>query len=148
MIIRFIALRQVRDGRRYDNRWQLTKRHNLPPTPAFRDSPATDAAQEIARRVIAEFPGWRFYQLGTAVLIGGHLAITAKDLLEDPMRRFGCKQTAEGLEVTGYSIRLLQILPRPIYRTWNVSRAWIAPTDIAVLHIGLDRTSEDKPEVA
>jgi trypsin-like peptidase len=127
---------------------KLTMRHNLPPTPAFRDSPATDAAQEIALRVIAEFPGWQFYQLGTAVLIGGHLAITAKHVLEDPIRRFGCTQTAKGLEVTGYSIRLLQVLPGPIYRMWNVSRAWITPTDIAVLHIGLDRTSEDKPDVA
>jgi len=148
VIISFIALCQLRKVRRYDNRWQLTMRHNLPPTPAFRDSPATDAAQEIALRVIAEFPGWQFYQLGTSVLIGGHLAITAKHVLDDPIRRFGCTQTAKGLEVTGYSIRLLQVLPGPIYRMWNVSRAWITSTDIAVLHIGLDRTSEDKPDVA
>jgi hypothetical protein len=121
--------------------------HNLPPTPAFRDSPSLDAAQEIALRVIAEFPGWRFYQLGTAVLIGGRLAITAKHVLEDPIRRFGGLRTADGLEVTGHSIRLLQVLPGPVYRTWNVSRAWITPTDIALLHIDLDRTSETEPSI-
>ena len=122
--------------------------HNLPPTPAFRDSPSTDAAQEIALRVIAEFPGWRFYQLGTAVLIGGHLAITAKHVLDDPIRRFGCMRTPAGLVVTDYSIRLLQVLHGPIYRMWNVSRAWVTSTDIAILHIQLDRTSEDQPNVA
>jgi len=122
-------------------------RHNLPPTPAFRDSPSLDAAQEIALRVIAEFAGWRFYQLGTAVLIGGHLAVTAKHVLDDPIRRFGAMPTAKGLEVTAYSIRLLQVLPGPVYRTWNVSRAWITSSDIAILHIGLDRTSEAEPNV-
>ena len=122
-------------------------RHNLPPTPAFRDSPSVDAAQEIGLRVIVEFAGWRFYQLGTAVLIGGHLAVTAKHVLDDPIRRFGAMRTAKGIEVTGYSIRLLQVLPGPVYRTWNVSRAWITSSDIAILHIGLDRTSEAEPNV-
>jgi hypothetical protein len=122
-------------------------RHNLPPTPAFRDSPSVDAAQEIALRVIAEFAGWRFYQLGTAVLIGGCLAVTAKHVLEDPIRRFGGLRNAKGLEVTGYSIRLLQVLSGPVYRIWNVSRAWITSTDIAILHIELDRTSEAEPSV-
>ena len=123
-------------------------RHNLPPTPAFRDSPATDAAQEIALRVLVEFPGWQFYQLGTAVLIGSHLAITAKHVLDDPIRRFGSTQTAQGREISGYSIRLLQVLSGPTYRMWNVSRAWITSTDIAILHIDLDSTSEDEPDVA
>lgn len=122
-------------------------RHNLPPTPAFRDSPSLDAAQEIALRVIAEFPGWRFYQLGTAVLIGGRLAVTAKHVLDDPIRRFGAIRTGKGLEVTGYSIRLLQVLLGPVYRIWNVSRAWITSSDIAILHIELDRTSEAEPDV-
>lgn len=122
-------------------------RHNLPPTPAFRDSTAIDAAQEIALRVIAELPGWRFYQLGTAVLIGGRLAITAKHVLEHAFRRFGTTRTEKGGEVSTHSVRLLQVLPGPIYRFWNVSRAWITSSDIAVLHIELDRTSESEPNV-
>jgi|SRR5271165_5471217 len=125
----------------------MTVHRNLPSTPAFRDSPSLDAAQEIALRVIAEFPGWRFYQLGTAVLIGGRLAVTAKHVLEDPIRRFGGVRTAGGLEVSGHSIRLLQVLPGPVYRMWNVPRAWITASDIAILHVELDRTSEAERNV-
>jgi hypothetical protein len=121
--------------------------HNLPSTPAFRDSPGVDAAQEIALRVIVELPEWQFYQLGTAVLIAGHVAVTARHVLEEPFRRFGARQTTNGIEVTKYSVRLLQVLPGPIYRFWNVSRAWISSSDIAILHVGLDRTSEDEPNV-
>jgi len=73
-------------------------RHKLPPTPAFRDSPSIDAAEEIVLRVLAEFPGWRFYQLGTAVLIGGHLAVTAKHVLDDPIRRFIYTRTEKALK--------------------------------------------------
>jgi hypothetical protein len=53
--------------------WQATMRHDLSSTPAFRGAPGLDVAQEITLRVIVEFPGWQFYQLGTAVLIGGHV---------------------------------------------------------------------------
>ena len=122
-------------------------RHNLPPIPAFRDSQSLDAAQEIALRVIAEFPEWRFFQLGTAVLIGGSLAVTAKHVLDDPIRRFGAMRTTKGFEVTEYSIRLLQVLPGPIYRMWNVPQAWITSSDIAILHVELGRTSEPEPKV-
>jgi Trypsin-like peptidase domain len=122
-------------------------RHNLPPTPAFRDSPSLDAGQEIALRLIAESPSWQFYHLGTAVLIGGGLAITAKQVLEYAFRRFGTTRTDKGGEVSTHSIRLVQVLRGPTYRFWNVSRAWITSTDIAILHIGLDRTSEDEPNV-
>lgn len=117
-------------------------RHSLPPTPAFRDSPATDPIQEIALRVIAELSESKMYVLGTAVWIGGHLAVTAKHVLEAPIKRFGAIRTSKGLEVAGHSIRLLQVLPGPVYRVWNVSRAWITSSDIAILHVDLVRTSE------
>ncbi|MDZ4343825.1 MAG: hypothetical protein U1E51_15500, partial [Candidatus Binatia bacterium] len=32
-------------------------------------------------------------------------------------------------------------LPWPIYRVWNVHSAWICPTDISILHLGLWRTT-------
>lgn len=121
--------------------------HNLPPVPAFRDSPSLDAAQEIALRVIIERPGWQFYQLGTAVLIAGHVALTAKHVLEAAFRLFGGTNTAKGIEVSNYSVQLLQVLPGPIYRFWNVSRAWTTSSDIAILHVGLNRVSEDTPNV-
>jgi hypothetical protein len=120
--------------------------HNLPPTPAFRDSPPTDPIQELALRVVVELPGWEFHVLGTASLIAGHLAVTAKHVLEAATRRFGGKRGPKGIEVEGYSLRLFQVLPGPIYRIWNVCRAWICPSDIAILHLNLDGTSA--PETA
>jgi hypothetical protein len=120
----------------------LVMRHNLPPTPAFHDSPATDPIQEIALRVIAELSESKMYVLGTAVWIGGHLAVTARHVLEAPIKKFGAIRTSKGLEVAGHSIRLIQVLPGPIYRMWNVCRAWITSSDIAILHVDLVRTSQ------
>src|ERR1043166_6794674 len=117
-------------------------RHNLPATPAFRDALKTDPIQEIALRVIVELPEWRMYQFGTACLIAGHLAITAKHVLEAVIRKFGAKSQPNCIEVDGYSLRLCQVLPGPIYRIWNVSKAWTCPSDIAILQLELDRTSE------
>lgn len=122
-------------------------RHNLPPTPAFRDALPTDPIQEIALRVVVELPRWEMYVIGTATLIGGHLAVTAKHVLEAVIRRFGAKRGPAGIEVDGHSLRLYQVLPGPVYRIWNVFRAWICPSDIAILHLGLDRTSASEVRV-
>lgn len=113
-------------------------RHNLPPTPALRDSKPTDPIQELALRVVVELPGWEMHVMGTATLIGGHLAITAKHVLEAVVRNFGAKQVPNGVEVSEHALRLYQVLPGPAYRIGNVFRAWICPTDIAILHLGLD----------
>jgi hypothetical protein len=75
--------------------------------------------------------------LGTATLIGGNLAVTAKHVLEAAIRRFGAKRAPKGFEVQGHSLRLYQVLPGPVYRIWNVFRAWTCPSDIAILHLGL-----------
>jgi hypothetical protein len=91
------------------------------------------------RSVVAELPEWKMYVLGTAVWIGGHLALTAKHVLDAAIRKFGATRTSRGLEVAGHSIRLIQVLPGPVYRIWNVSRAWISSSDIAILHVVLDR---------
>lgn len=118
-------------------------RHNLPPIPAFRDASPTDPIQEIALRVVVERPGWEMHVIGTATLIGGFLAITAKHVIDAVIGMFGARQQGpRQIEVEGYSLRLYQVLPGPIYRVWNVFRAWICPSDIAILHLGLDRTSE------
>jgi hypothetical protein len=90
---------------------------------------------------VVELPGWELHAIGTATLIGAHLAITAKHVLEAVIRNFGAKQVPNGIEVSGHALRLYQILPGPVYRIWNVFRAWICPSDIAILHLGLDRTS-------
>jgi Trypsin-like peptidase domain len=118
-------------------------RHNLPPIPAFRDATPNDPIQEIALRVVVELPGWQMHVMGTATLVGGSLAITAKHVLDAVVGRFGAKRPGpRQIEVEGHSLRLYQVLPGPIYRVWNVFRAWMCPSDIAILHLGLDQTSE------
>lgn len=117
--------------------------HNLPEDSAFRDASISDPIQEIALRVVVELPGWNLHVLGTATLIGGNLAITAKHVLEAAMT-FGAKTTAKGVEIDAFAIRLYQLLPEkngPVYRIWNVCEAWTCESDIAILHLNLDRVS-------
>jgi hypothetical protein len=76
-------------------------RHNLPPTPAFHDALPTDRIQEIALRVVVELPGWEMHVIGTATSIAGHLAVTAKHVLDAVIRRFGAKPVSNGVEVGG-----------------------------------------------
>jgi trypsin-like peptidase len=117
--------------------------HNLPPTPAFRDEPADSPIAQIALRVLVEFTGGETHVVGTATLIAGHLAITAKHVIDDAIRRFGAQHKGVNFtEVRDYAIRLYQVLSGPIYRVWNVYAAWYCETDIAVLHLGLFKTSE------
>jgi hypothetical protein len=118
-------------------------RHHLPPTPAFRDTSPRDPIQEIALRVVVELPGWEMHVMGTATLVGSFLAVTAKHVLEAAINRFGAqRRSPKQIEVEGHSLRLYQVLPGPTYRVWNVLRAWICPSDIAVLHLALDRASD------
>jgi hypothetical protein len=122
-------------------------KHNLPPTPAFRDALPTDPIQEIALRVVVELPGWQFHVIGTAVLIAGNLAITANHVLEAIIDRFGGNRTTTNVDINNYSVRLYQVLPGPIYRIWNVLRAWGCATDIAILQLELHRTSHPELKV-
>jgi hypothetical protein len=97
----------------------------------------------IVKALSAILPGWEMHVMGTATLVGGFLAITAKHVLDAVVRRFGAKRRApRQIDVEGHSLRLYQVRPGPIYRVWNVFRAWMCPSDIAILHLGLDRTSE------
>ena len=117
--------------------------HVLPPTiPAFRDAPATDPVQEIALRVVVELPNWEMHVIGSAVFIAGNLAITARHVLEAAVRGFGRPREEGGAVIAEHALRLYQVVPEPLlYRVWNVSRAWACATDIALLHVQLDRTS-------
>lgn len=121
--------------------------HNLPPTPAFQDMLPTDPIQEVALRVIVELPGWEMHVIGTAVLICEHLAITARHVVEAIITRFGAQKAAKGIEISGYSVRLYQVFPGPVYRIWNVLRAWSCSSDIALLQLGLDGTSAPEAQV-
>ncbi len=56
--------------------------HNLPDTPAFIDARPDDPISEFALRVVVERPNWNLVVVGTATLITGHLAVTARHVLE------------------------------------------------------------------
>ena len=117
--------------------------HNIPPTPAFRDEPADSPIAQIALRVLVEFEGGETHVVGTATLIAGHLAITARHVVEYAVRRFGARQNGPNIaEIRHYAIRLYQVLSGPVYRVWNVYTAWFCETDIAILHLGLFKTSD------
>ena len=118
-------------------------KHNLPSTPIFHDAQPNDPIQEVALRFVVELENGEMYAIGTACLIGGHLAITARHVLEHAFQRFGTTRTTgpKSVEVSGYSIRLIQVLPGPTYNIWNVHAAWVCPSDIAILHFNLDGTS-------
>jgi hypothetical protein len=117
-------------------------KHNLPTVPIFNDTPPGGAIEEVALRVLVEMPDWQFQVIGTATLIGAHLALTAKHVIDEASKFFQRKKTKGGEEQSGASLRLLQVLPGPNYRFWNVDRGWRTCTDIAILHLSLDRTSE------
>ena len=123
--------------------------HNLPPNPTFLDASIRDSIQEIALRVVVELPGWNFHVLGTATLIAGHLALTAKHVL-DAALSYDVKQTPSGGESDAFALKLYQVLPDksgPIYRIWNVLEAWACESDIALLHLSLDQASESEAEI-
>ena len=117
-------------------------RHELPPIPVFRDSLPSNPIQEIALRIVVELPGWQFFAIGTAVLIAKNLAITANHVLGAAIRKFRAKHTTSTVDIDGFGLKLFQVLPGPIYRVWNVTEAWACPSDIAILHLSIDRCSE------
>ena len=97
-----------------------------------------DRIQEIALRVIVESPDAQAHVIGTAVVIGPYLALTAKHVLDDVTERFPSSD--------GYSLRLYQVLPLPkgpVYRIWGAVNTWVCESDIAIMHLGLDRTYGD-----
>jgi hypothetical protein len=117
-------------------------KHNLPIVPIFHDTPPGGPIEEVALRVLVEMPDWQFQVVGTATMIGAHLALTAKHVIDEASKFFQRKKTPDGEEQSGASLRLLQVLPGPNYRFWNVDSGWRSCTDIAILHFSPDRTSE------
>src|SRR5258706_13374187 len=123
-------------------------RHNLPTIAIFRDTSAGGPIEEVALRVVVELPNWELRIIGTATLVGSYVALTAKHVIGEAMKSFTTKPASGGkFEAEGGAIQLLQILPGPIYRFWQVMTAWITSSDIAILHLNLDRTSESEAKV-
>ena len=116
--------------------------HNLPDTPAFIDTRPDDPISEFALRVVVERPNWNLTVIGTATLITGHLAVTARHVLEYAIQTFGFKASSpRDLTIDSFEIKLYQVLPGPIYRIWRVVSACPTSTDIVLLHLGLDRST-------
>lgn len=122
--------------------------HRLPEVPVFRDIPPDSPISEFALRVVAEFDGWELHILGTATLIAGNLAITARHVLDYAVQTYGAKWKSVNLtEIDKYALRLYQVLPGPVYRIWSVETAWACPSDIAVLHLRLWGTTSDEERI-
>jgi Trypsin-like peptidase domain len=115
-------------------------KHNLPIVPIFKDTPPGGAIEEVALRVLVELPDWQFQVIGTATLIGAHLALTAKHVIDEASKFFQRKKTTGGEEQRGALLSLLQVLPGPIYRFWRVTEAWKSNSDIAILHLSFDKS--------
>jgi hypothetical protein len=117
-------------------------KHNLPIVPIFHDTPPGGQIEEVALRVLVEMPKWQFQVIGTATLIGSHLALTAKHVIDEASKFFQKKKTTGGEAQSGAVLCVMQVLPGPVYRFWRVTEAWKFNSDIAILHLNLDRTSE------
>lgn len=116
--------------------------HNLPPTPAFRDERPDSPISEFALRVVVEFPNWQLLVVGTATIISGYLAVTARHVLDHVVRTHGATlKDGKNVEISGYELKLYQVLPGPAYRIWRVVAAWPCETDIVLLHLSLDRST-------
>lgn len=61
-------------------------RHNLPTVPIFRDTAPGGSIEQVAMRVLVAFPNWELHMLGTACVIGGYLALTARHVVEAALR--------------------------------------------------------------
>jgi Trypsin len=122
-------------------------KHNLPTVPIFRDTSPGGQMEELALRVIVELPGWEMHVIGTATVIGSYLALTAKHVVTASLNYCKTKTTtSREAAVEDGELKLLQVLPGPIYRFWAVEKAWLSNSDIAVLHLRADRMSEQYEE--
>jgi len=117
-------------------------RHNLPTVPIFNDTPPGGAIEQVAMRALVAFPNWELRMLGTASLIGGYLALTARHVVEQALRLTTVNKVGDKHEVTGGQLQLLQVLPGSHYRFWNVAQLWVTNSDIAILHLALDSASD------
>ncbi|HEX4409015.1 MAG TPA: hypothetical protein VH206_09595 [Xanthobacteraceae bacterium] len=116
--------------------------HNFPPTAAFRDESPDSPITEFALRVVVELPNWQFFVVGTATIISGYLAVTALHVFDHVVRTFGATLKDEkNAEISGYEIKLYQVVPGPAYRIWRVVAAWPCATDIVLLHLSLAGTA-------
>lgn len=99
--------------------------------------------EEFALRVVVELPDWEMHVVGTATVIAGYLALTAKHVVAAVLNYCKARTAPSGeLVVESGEVKLLQVLPGPTYRFWAVEKSWSSSSDIALLHLRADRMSE------
>jgi hypothetical protein len=110
---------------------------------SFKRIPDDGEIGAIALRIFVEFSDGHVYPIGTATVICGYLAITARHNLEDILERFGSGAAgADGLVIAEYAIRLYQITPGPNIVIFEIATAISsAISDISVLHLRLKSQS-------
>jgi hypothetical protein len=116
--------------------------------PLFRPDAKDTPMSEFSLRLIVEFAEGDTHIIGTATVVCGHLAITAAHNLDDILTRFGPGARLEGnVKISAYAVRVIQVLPGPAYRVYNVHAVWMnGESDIAILHLGLQgRSDPDAP---
>jgi hypothetical protein len=101
---------------------------------------------ELAMRVLVVIEGKEAHVVGTALWIAGHLALTARHVLSDIIRRFGAGSRVDGRsQISDYAVRLLQIVDGSDYAIWDVDMAWSSiESDIALLHVKLWGSSREE----
>lgn len=117
-------------------------------TPTFVLQPTDTPVSEFALRVLVEFERGETHVIGTAAMIASNLAVTAGHVIDDILVRFGQGQLDGGKPViSGYAIRLYQIMPGPEYVVWQVfTVVKCLESDLALLHLGLfKRSHPDRP---
>jgi len=123
---------------------------NISKVATFKRQSADTPVSELALRVLVEFAGGDTHVIGTAVIVAGHLAITARhNFLDGIVQRFGAKKINDKqLEVKEYAVRLYQITLGPSYVIWNVVSAWPSvESDIAFLHLALHGRSDASAQI-
>jgi len=103
-------------------------------TPTFKTTEIFDPITEFALSILARKDN-KFYASGTAIIIGSHLAITAKHVIADLYKRFEKKELIKRNEEGTFNLQAFQIYEKEA-QVWNVTRIWTSLfTDIAILFL-------------
>jgi hypothetical protein len=103
-------------------------------------TPLSEAALRLVENIYTDAP----MILGTATVLCGNLAVTAKHVFEEIQNRDAGTRSVS----VDKHISAVQVLPGPEYIIWDVVEATADPmTDIALLHLGTNprRSDPEKP---
>jgi len=110
-------------------------KYNEWPVDRFDDLRGDDEFAEITLRIV----GWNgddYHPSGSAVVIAGNLALTARHVIDDYASRYGASAISSRMEID-CSMWLIQIKgPGPNYLVWEPRSVWCSPhSDLALIHL-------------